>query len=85
MCPSSAQSEFDCVSSLGQTNANAAFQNHWNTWIVQSDISQMVSYGLNTIRVPVGYWMREDIVYADSEHFPQGGLTYLDRLVWMGQ
>jgi len=73
-------SEFDCVSGLGQGAANAVFQNHWNTWITQSDISQMQSYGLNTIRIPVGYWMREDIVYSDSEHFPQGGLAYLERL-----
>lgn len=74
------KSEFDCVLGLGQSAANAAFQNHWNTWITQSDIAQMQSYGLNTIRVPVGYWMREDIVYSDSEHFPQGGFQYLERL-----
>jgi aryl-phospho-beta-D-glucosidase BglC (GH1 family) len=73
-------SEFDCVSALGQTAANAAFQHHWNTWITQVDIAQMQGYGLNTIRIPVGYWMREDIVYSDSEHFPQGGLAYLERL-----
>jgi aryl-phospho-beta-D-glucosidase BglC (GH1 family) len=73
-------SEYDCVLALGQTAANAAFQGHWDTWITQADIAQMQSYGLNTIRIPVGYWMREDIVYADSEHFPQGGLTYLERL-----
>lgn len=73
-------SEFDCVAGLGQAAANNAFQNHWDSWITQSDISQMQSYGLNTIRIPVGYWMREDLVYADSEHFPQGGLAYLKRL-----
>jgi hypothetical protein len=40
----------------------------------------MQSYGLNTIRIPVGYWMDESLVYADSEHFPQGGLHYLSQL-----
>ncbi|TVY58623.1 putative glucan endo-1,6-beta-glucosidase B [Lachnellula cervina] len=73
-------SEFDCVSALGQSQANTVFQNHWNTWITQSDISQMQSYGLNTIRIPVGYWMMESLVYSDSEHFPQGGLAYLERV-----
>jgi hypothetical protein len=73
-------SEFDCVSGLGQTQANAVFQNHWGTWITQSDIAQMQSYGLNTIRVPVGYWMMESIVYSNSEHFPQGGIAYLEQL-----
>lgn len=73
-------SEFDCVSALGQTQANSVFQSHWSTWITQSDITQMASYGINTIRIPVGYWMYEDIVYTDSEHFPQGGINYLETL-----
>ena len=73
-------SEFDCVSALGQNQANVVFQSHWNTWITQDDISQMQSYGLNTVRIPVGYWMMEEIVYTDSEHFPQGGLGYLERV-----
>lgn len=73
-------SEFDCVSGLGQSQANTVFQNHWNSWITQSDISQMQSYGLNTIRIPVGYWMYESIVYSGSEHFPQGGIGYLEQV-----
>ncbi|KAH8821332.1 putative endo-beta-1,6-glucanase [Xylogone sp. PMI_703] len=74
------KSEFDCVSGLGQAKANSVFQDHWNTWITQADIQQMKSYGLNTIRIPLGYWMDESLVYSDSEHFPQGGLTYLERV-----
>ncbi|KAL2007894.1 hypothetical protein VTN00DRAFT_7876 [Thermoascus crustaceus] len=74
------QSEFDCVSHLGQSAANSAFQSHWSSWITKDDITQMQSYGLNTIRIPVGYWLREDIVYSDSEHFPQGGLSYLEQV-----
>ena len=72
-------SEFDCVSKLGQADANSSFADHWNTWIDQSDIQTMVSYGLNTIRIPVGYWMMEELVLR-SEHFPQGGLEYLQRI-----
>lgn len=51
-------------------------QNHWKTWITQSDFQKMASYGLNAVRIPVGYWMYETLVY-DSEHFPQGGFNYL--------
>ncbi|CAL5875247.1 uncharacterized protein PFLUO_LOCUS9551 [Penicillium psychrofluorescens] len=72
--------EFDCVKSLGQEAANKAFQKHWGSWITQDDITEMVSYGINTIRVPVGYWMREDLVNRNSEYFPQGGLPYLKNL-----
>lgn len=32
---------------------------------------------------PVEYWIREDLMYADSEKFPQGGLHYLEQIfVW---
>ena len=40
----------------------------------------MVSYGLNTVRIQVGYWFLESIV-DQSEHFPQGGEQYLDQVV----
>jgi len=117
------QSEFDCVNGLGQSAANSAFQGHWANWITQDDISLMTSYGLNTIRIPVGYWMDESsmqfrslyllprsanlfllsriaqyhvaflgilletaltflvlIVVYSSEHFPQGGIAYLEKV-----
>lgn len=73
-------SEFDCVSGLGQSAANAAFQKHWGTWYSENDFAQMVSYGINTVRIPVGYWMMESLVYSDSEHFPQGGIGYLETI-----
>ena len=76
----SAVSEFDCVSALGQSQANSVWAKHWGSWTTQGDITEMQSYGLNTIRIPVGYWMREDLVYSDSEHFPQGGLQYLEQI-----
>ncbi|KAF2007889.1 glycoside hydrolase family 5 protein [Amniculicola lignicola CBS 123094] len=75
------KSEFDCVMKLGQDGANAAFKKHWETYITEQDLDTIKAYGLNTIRVPVGYWMVEETVYRDSEHLPQGALPYLDRLV----
>ncbi|KAL8853006.1 MAG: hypothetical protein Q9221_002154 [Calogaya cf. arnoldii] len=74
------KSEFDCVSKLGQAQANQAFATHWSTWTTKDDIAKMQSYGINTIRIPVGYWMREDLVFSDSEHFPQGSLKYLEQI-----
>lgn len=43
--------EWDCVQGIGQNAADIAFKNHWGSWITQNDISTMISYGLNTIRV----------------------------------
>lgn len=63
-------SEFDCVLSLGQEGANTAFQSHYRDWITEEDLDEMSSYGLNTIRVPLGYWLMDDIVDS-SENFPR--------------
>jgi len=78
-CPS-AKSEFDCVLDVGQSTANTNFAKHWNTWITQADIQAMQSYGLNTIRIPVGYWIFKELKYS-SEHFPEGQLPFLDKIV----
>lgn len=64
------KSEFDCVMNKGQESADNAFQEHWKRFITQEDLDEMASYGLNTIRVPLGYWLKEDLVDA-SEHFPK--------------
>lgn len=64
------ESEFDCVLNTGQERSDEAFQGHWKNWITEDDLDQMVDYSLNTIRVPLGYWLYEDLV-DDSEHFPK--------------
>lgn len=71
-------SEFDCVSSLGQDAADSAFKSHWENWLTEDDLDEMKRAGLNTLRIPLGYWLYEDIVYSDSEHFPKvhPGWTY---------
>lgn len=73
--------EWGCVQRLGQNAADAAFQKHWGSWITKGDLSTMSSWGLNTIRIPVGYWIKEDLVDRNSEQFPRGGLAYLDNIV----
>lgn len=78
---SSVGSELDCVKLLGQDAADAAFQGHWNSFIVEGDIALMKSYGLNTVRVPLGYWIVESLVdESQGEFFPRGGMAYLERL-----
>lgn len=77
----SPKSEFDCFSSLNdQAKADSDFQGHWKSWVGPDDFKKMVSYGLNTVRIPVGYWFLESIV-DKSEHFPRGGEKYLDQVV----
>ncbi|KAF2644500.1 glycoside hydrolase [Massarina eburnea CBS 473.64] len=73
-------SEFDCVSSLGQSVANQRFNEHYARWITPDDIQRIHDAGLNTIRIPIGYWSFPDIVDS-SEKFPVMDLQYLDRVV----
>ncbi|EHK97475.1 putative Glucan endo-1,6-beta-glucosidase B [Glarea lozoyensis 74030] len=82
------KSEFDCVVGIGQDRADAVFQQHYSTWITQADIARIKSYGLNTIRIPLGYWLFEPIIYWDSEHFPHGHVAfpYLEQICeWAAQ
>ncbi|KAM0077056.1 hypothetical protein ACKRZS_011210 [Fusarium odoratissimum] len=48
------KSDFDCVMNKGQDITDKNFQAHWKRWINQTDLDEMLSYGLNTIRVPLG-------------------------------
>ncbi|KAI3579443.1 glycoside hydrolase superfamily, partial [Fusarium oxysporum f. sp. albedinis] len=72
--------EWACVKGIGQDKANAAFKKHWETWIIEDDIKQIASLGLNAVRIPVGYWMYEDIIQK-GEYWPRGGIWHLDRIV----
>ncbi|EWG46381.1 hypothetical protein FVEG_06900 [Fusarium verticillioides 7600] len=72
------KSEFDCVMNKGQDVADKNFQAHWKRWINQTDLDEMLSYGLNTIRVPLGYWLKEDV--DNSEHFPKAIRNVEDKL-----
>ncbi|KAJ8106858.1 hypothetical protein OPT61_g9262 [Boeremia exigua] len=74
------KSEWDCVASLGQEQADAIFQKHWSTFITSNDFDKMRAYGLNTVRIPIGHWVVEDTV-APDEHWPRGGMPYLDTIV----
>lgn len=73
-------SEFDCVSALGQSKADTAFNQHYARWITPSMIQDMYNAGLNTIRIPIGYWSFRTIVDS-SEKFPKMNLQYLDDVV----
>jgi hypothetical protein len=49
----------------------------WESWLTQSDVDGMVEAKLNTIRIPTGFWIIEDIVDASHEPYAQGGLDEL--------
>ncbi|KAH7923868.1 glycoside hydrolase [Leucogyrophana mollusca] len=57
-CASGPQAaELDVASGWGSTdNARAVLERHWDNFINQSDFDYLASIGINTVRLPVGYW-----------------------------
>ncbi|KAJ8588372.1 glycoside hydrolase family 5 protein [Rhizopogon salebrosus TDB-379] len=83
----------DCGSCIGTESAfakaypdtvDATFAKHWDTWFTQDDINALKAAGINTVRVPLGYWIVEALVDRSQEWYPRGGLGYLRRgLNWL--
>jgi glucan 1,3-beta-glucosidase len=49
--------EFAIMRKLGYTAGSAAFKLHRDFWITESEIATIAATGLNTVRVPVGFWI----------------------------
>lgn len=50
--------ELDIASGWGSTaSARSVLEKHWDTFITQSDFDHLASIGINTVRLPIGYWM----------------------------
>ncbi|XXH04841.1 mRNA binding protein puf3 [Hypoxylon texense] len=75
-------SEWDCVRKLGQDRADGAFRGHWARWITSQDFDDMKSYGLNAVRIPLGFWLDESLV-KQGEYYPRGGEEYLLKVCEM--
>ncbi|ELU38127.1 glycoside hydrolase family 5 protein [Rhizoctonia solani AG-1 IA] len=65
----------DLVKKLGQTRADKVFAE--STWFTQKDVDDIAAAGLNTVRIPIGYWIIEDLVDRKTEFYPKGGLEFL--------
>lgn len=50
-------SELDIAHGYGSIeNARYALERHWDTFITRSDLEYLASIGINTVRLPIGYW-----------------------------
>lgn len=80
-------SEFDCMrdhySGDNRDAGNQKFADHWRDWINADTVQSVRDVGLNTIRIPIGYWSYKDVVDQASEPFADGDrmLPYLDAVV----
>jgi glucan 1,3-beta-glucosidase len=78
--------EMTTMRALGHDVGDARFQTHWDTFITEEDIANIASASLNTVRVPVGWWIvgydnHDPPNRQEWKTFAPGGLQYLDRLI----
>lgn len=49
--------ELDVASGWGGVdNARTLLEHHWDTFITNNDFQYLASIGINTVRLPIGYW-----------------------------
>lgn len=77
-CSKCIASEFEFSKAYGRAG-DKIFDHHWSTWFTADDVSELKSLGINTVRVPLGYWIVEQLVDRKTEFYPRGGLRQLRR------
>nr|Q12700.1 RecName: Full=Glucan 1,3-beta-glucosidase; AltName: Full=Exo-1,3-beta-glucanase; Flags: Precursor [Schwanniomyces occidentalis]CAA86951.1 exo-1,3-beta-glucanase/1,3-beta-D-Glucan glucanohydrolase [Schwanniomyces occidentalis] len=68
--------EYHFTQKLGKDAAQQVLEQHWKTWYKENDFKMMLKYGLNAVRIPIGYWAFK---LLDYDPYVQGQVKYLDR------
>lgn len=70
--------EYHYTKSLGKDEAKKRLQQHWDTWYTEDDFKAIADAGLNTVRIPIGYWAYD---LLDDDPYVQGQDYYLERAI----
>ena len=57
--------------------ASENLQQHWSTWFTEADVQQLSSYGINALRIPIGYWAYDNT----NSPFIKGADAYLEQAI----
>ncbi|KAI7935511.1 hypothetical protein MJO28_016382 [Puccinia striiformis f. sp. tritici] len=60
-------------------NAAKLLDEHWSTWVTEADVEKLYQAGINTFRIPIGYWIFVETVPPEP-YIQTGQLDYLERL-----
>ena len=80
-------SEIDIAHGWGSTTgARAVLERHWDTFINETDFQYLASIGINTVRLPIGYWSLgpdfvQDTPYADVADVYQNSWSRIVRTI----
>lgn len=70
--------EYHYCKKLGNEEAKKRLTKHWDTFYNESDFSNIKEYGLNMVRIPIGYWAFEKL---DDDPYVSGAQEYLDKAI----
>ncbi|CAG8658820.1 12617_t:CDS:2, partial [Ambispora leptoticha] len=70
--------EYTFTKFLGRDEAKRQLHDHWSSWVTEQDIKKLASFGLNHLRIPVGYWAFEK---KSTEPFIMDSFNYLLKAV----
>ncbi|KAH9968445.1 glycoside hydrolase superfamily [Lactifluus volemus] len=68
-CSACICSEFAFAAAYPDT-VDGKFAEHWSTWFTQDDVNILKGAGINTVRIPLGYWIVEPLVDRNTESYP---------------
>ena len=63
---------------LGKTECKKRLEQHWDSWVTESTISDLADAGITHVRIPIGHWITCDV--ADDEPYVCGEWSYLKRV-----
>ncbi|KAK9741072.1 hypothetical protein RND81_03G079300 [Saponaria officinalis] len=75
------QGEYQITNGYGPDKAPQVMKEHWKTFTVEDDFKFISENGINTVRIPVGWWTTKDP--TPPKPFVGGSLIALDNaFVW---
>lgn len=74
--------EYHYCQQLGKDECLDRLTQHWLSYYNESDFATMKQYGLNMVRVPIGYW---SVLPMHGDPYVQGALEYLDQAIAWAQ
>ncbi|OBA20709.1 glycoside hydrolase [Metschnikowia bicuspidata var. bicuspidata NRRL YB-4993] len=70
--------EYHLTQKLGQKDAQKLLEKHWKSWYTEKDFREIAAAGLNTVRIPIGYWA---FVLLQDDPYVTGQQKYLDKAI----
>ncbi|ODV77397.1 glycoside hydrolase family 5 protein [Suhomyces tanzawaensis NRRL Y-17324] len=74
--------EYHFCEQLGEEEATKRLNKHWSTFYSEDDFKAIKSYGLNMVRIPIGYWAFQTL---ESDPYVGGAQSYLDQAIQWAQ